>query len=247
MITPDFMRAELAKKSKKASATFDCENGLGAILITSKINGIVGNQISISIEFDDLPGPPTCTVNGLDILYRIPNTQSMEASGGFYYNGSVPVNYLNLPAFLGLWYAGDFNGKKAYNLTGDPSKIKFPLTDDGEFFLYYEGAWHLIMRTSGVELMHWSCITDIDNIQILPYPDGWVGVAPLCTGAVQSHYAAPIYEAQYLSLITEGSPILPYLAGNQVALSLLDITVPNGMDTTKVVLPVTLRYLDGGK
>lgn len=254
MITPDFLKSEMAKKSAKAYISIDCEDGPGAVLITSKINGIAGNQISVAIEYDDLPGPPTCTVNGLAITYRIPNVEAFEASGPFFYDGGPALNYLDLPAFLGLWYAGDFNGKKSWSLTGDPDEIEWPITANGEYMLFAEGAWHMIMRVGGDELMHWQADFDTENIIAIPRgaygPEnlgGWRGIAPLCTGWLDPHYSAPINEAQYLSFITEGSEILPFLPGNPVVLALLDITVPNGADENKLIIPTTRRNLDGGK
>jgi hypothetical protein len=180
-----------------------------------------------------------------------------EASGPFYYNGAVPsinINGVQAPSFLGMWYAGNFNGKKAWSITGDPAEIEWPLMADGEFMLFAEGAWHMIRRTDGAELMHWQADFDTEDIHLIPRgaygPEnlgGWQGIAEGCTGWIDPHYAAPINEARYLNLITEGQDILPYIPGNSAAFALLDITVPNGaVDNNKFILSTPRRNLEGG-
>jgi hypothetical protein len=247
IIVPDFLITSMARTTQKASLNIDVVGAENAILIRSKANGIAGNQFSVEIVFDENPGPPTCTIDGLDITYRIPSIEAYEASGPFTYNGG------GVSTFLALWYAGDFNGKKAWSIAGDPSEITWPLTANGEFMLFAEGSWHMIRREGGETIMHWQADYDTDNILLIPRgaygPEnlgGWRGIAPLCDGWVDPHYSAPIAEAQYLSFVTEGFAEAPYMPGNSLVASLLEISVPNGANDNKMMIPFSRRNLDGG-
>lgn len=243
MMTPQDLIAAMAKKTTVASLLISGESANSSVLFTSKTSGLLGNRISVQITVNDLPGRPTCEIDGLDITYRIPATHTFEASGPFFYNGS-PVS-----AFGTLWFAGEFNGKESWSLDGLP--VTWPLVRDGEFMLHAEGSWHMVKRVSSSEQMHWQADSDEDNVIFIP--DGaygpsnlqaWRGIAALCTGYVDAHYGIDATQAQYIPLFTEG--IEGIVDGNAAVMALIAVEIPAGQTGTASLTTSQRRQLDGG-
>lgn len=242
-MTPRSLLIGMSKKTTTASLTINSDGENNSVLFTSKIPGIFGNRISVKIVINDRPGPPTCEIDGLDITYRLPSSHTFEASGPFYYNGNA------VEGFGTLWFAGEFNGKESWALDGLP--VTWPLVRDGEFMLHAEDSWHMIKRVSGAELMHWQADSNADNVILIPdgaYGPGnleaWRGIAPLCTGYIDSHYGIDATQAQYLPAFTEG--IEGIVVGSAEVVALLTVAIPDGQTGTASLTTTSRKQLDGG-
>lgn len=236
--TPTLLTIGMARTSKRANLLLEFAGADNDVLIESRILGIQGNQISISFEFIGT-GAASCTENNGNIIFYLTSELPFEASGAFFYNGAEPQD------FGTLWYVGISNGKISYSLDGLP--VSYPINRDGVFFLNGAGAWHMIKRQSGVNIMHWSSLSTASELSGIP-EESWVGVAPLCTGQPDVHTGADFTTVDYLSFILEGVPEVPGLiVVNENAKKLITIGAPPGQLGFGKVLPVTARFLDGGR
>jgi len=236
--TPTLLTIGMARTSKRATLLLEFAGANNDVLVEARTIGIQGNQISISFEFI-ATGAASCAENNRNIIFYLPSELTFEASGTFFYNGVQPTD------FNTLWYAGIFNGKISYSLDGLP--VSYPLTRDGVFFLNSAGAWHMIKRQSGINIMHWSSLSTASELSEIPV-ESWVGIAPLCTGTVDVHTGADFTTVDYLSFIVEGIPEAPGLiVVNENAKKLITIGPPPGQLGFGKVLPVTAKFLDGGK
>jgi hypothetical protein len=217
----------------------------GAILATSKVPGLFGNRIAVGVEVFEGSGPPSFILENLSILLRLPRELSFEASGPFYYNGENPQD-----SFILLWYSGNLNGRKSYSLDGNA--FSWPLNRDGEFAFYAEGSWNMILRTGGVNQMHWRADTDVEDFALIPpyeksptYPDAWYGVADGCTGWVSSHYGIDVRTAEVIPTLLEGLPD-NFVINNPLIDALVEFSLPSDQTGTGLLATSPIKNLDYG-
>lgn len=245
MITAPEIKIATARMTGIASGTFNSGVPQGELLITSKVPGLAGNRVSVTIRVDEHPGPPGFVVSGRDVTFRSPRRLTFEASGAFLFEGA-PVT-----GFTVLWYSGEFNDRESFATDGLP--VSWPLTRNGEFTMYADGAWHMIRREAGAEVMHWKSDSTYAKVILVPSgdrsetnPTGWYGVAPGCTGWVAAHYGSDHNAAEYIPYFLEGDAGIS-VPPNPDALALLDIVVAPGNSGSGIVLSAPRQRLSGGK
>jgi hypothetical protein len=244
IITPPSLMIGMSRSTRAASLLLEPSGDDNDLIFTAKIPGVGGNRISVKLDVTPDPGVATCDLDGSDITYRIPSERVFEASGPFSYNGS-PVD-----GFGFLWYAGQFNGKKSWSLDGLP--ITWPLERNGEFLFFADGAWNMIRRNGGSNVMHWKAESDVNDIYQIPRAeygpgqlDGWQSVAALCSGYIDAHYGVEITQAQYLQLLTDGVPSL-FIEGNARVNNLVAISLQDGQSGLGSLVTTPRKRLDEG-
>ncbi len=250
--TPEELRVGMIRKTRSASQVLNEGVANGELLVTSKVPGLFGNRISLQLVVDNSPGVPVFTNDGQAITFRVSSQRTFEASGPFLYNGSGPkmYGYPSIAAFQTVWFAGKFGDYKSWSLDGLP--VTWPLTRDGEFLLRADGAWRLIQRGGGQEIMHWASDSDARDIYQIPsaaksaeQPYGWYGVAAGCTGYIDAHYGVDVSEAQNFLYLLDGLPEISVVA-NPYINSLITVALNSGSNGAGLLQTQSRTWLDGG-